>query len=188
MRRAAVVLAAALALSACAAFSPRNPPAVAFAPLAPASLGRTVQAEQILRIAYGERSLSLQCVAGVTHAETALSCFTALGQRAFHLKHDGQAVSAETSAQDAAQAMSPERILTDLQLAYWPLPALAAAFAGGGWQISEPTPGLRRLRRDGALYAEVHYASASPWNGRLWLVNFEQRYSLDIESRLVGKN
>lgn len=185
--RCAAALGAALALSACAALSPRNPPAAAFAPLSPASLGRTVQAEQILRIAYGERSLSLQCLAGVTPAETALTCFTALGQRAFHLKHDGQIVSAETAAQDAP-AIAPERILTDLQLAYWPLPALAAALVGGGWQITEPTPGLRRLRRDGALYAEVHYPSATPWNGRLWLVNFEQRYSLDIESRITGKN
>lgn len=183
--RHAIALAAALGLSACALFQPRNP-AAPFAPLPPASLGHTVQAEQILRIAHSERSLTLQCVAGVTPAETSLNCFTALGQRAFHLKHDGQTLSAEAAGD--TEAIAPERILTDLQLAYWPLSALVAALAGSRWQLSEPAPGLRRLRRDGALHTEVHYSGATPWNGRLWLVNFEQRYSLDIVSRLADKN
>lgn len=190
MRRALgffLPLATALVLSACAALSPRNPIAAPFAPLSPASLGRTMQAEQILNIAQSDRSLTLQCAAHVTPSETSLSCFTALGQRAFALKHDGHSISAESAAA-GGPAIPPQQILTDLQLAYWPLPALAEAMAGSAWQISEPTPGLRRLRRDGVLYAEVHYANPTPWNGRLWLVNFEQRYSLDIESRLLGKN
>ena len=168
---------------------PSAPLPAPFAPLVPASLGRTVQAEQIIRIAHGERSLTLQCTANVTPAETSLNCFTALGQRAFALKHDGQTLSVEPAD---SEAIAPTRILTDLQLAYWPLAALQASVAGGGWQISEPAPGVRRLRRDGALSAEVHYSehysSGTPWNGRVWLVNFEQRYSLDIESRLSGKN
>ncbi len=184
LRATAWVLSAAVLLSGCAIFQTRNTTGAPFAPLPPASLGRTVQAEQILRIAYGERGLTLQCAAGVTPAETSLSCFTALGQQAFFLKHDGRTFSSEAAAQDA---IAPERILTDLQLAYWPLAVLQAALAGGEWEISEPAPGLRRLRRDGALHTEIHYAGAEPWNNRLWLVNFEQRYSLDIASQLAGK-
>lgn len=187
--RAAVFMATAL-LTGCALWPAQAPPAAPLAP--PAGLGRAIQAEQILRIAHGERSLTLQCAVGVSAAETVLSCFTALGQRVFQLRHDGQTVRAESAAQTAgagSEGIPPERILADLQLAYWPLPALVAAFEsapGAGWQVTEPATGLRRLRRNGALHAEVHYTGNTPWTGRLWLVNFEQRYSLDIESRPAG--
>lgn len=189
LRATGWIVSAAVLLAGCALAQPRDQAAVPFAPLSPASLGRTVQAEQILRIAYGESGLALQCTASVTPAETSLTCFTALGQRAFHLKHDGQTLSSEAAALNAT-AISPERILTDLQLAYWPLPALTAAMAGSLWQVSEPVPDVRRLRHNGALYADIYYsghlASAKSWDGRLWLVNFEQRYSLDIESRAIN--
>lgn len=183
LRRISALPAAAL-LTGCALFPPQRLAPAPFAPLTPASLGRSVQAEQILRIAYGEQSLALQCAVSVTAVETAVTCFTALGQRAFQLRHDGHSLHADAAD---AQSMAPDRILTDLQLAYWPLAALSAALPDG-WQLSEPAPGVRRLRRDGVLHTEVHYGAATPWNGRLWLVNFAQGYSLDIGSRSSGKN
>jgi hypothetical protein len=66
---------------------------------------------------------------------------------------------------------------------YWPLAALQQPLAAASWQISEPAPGTRRLRRDDHVIAEVHNASDDPWHGRTWLVNLEHGYTLSIDSK-----
>jgi hypothetical protein len=57
--------------------------------------------------------------------------------------------------------------------------------AAAGWQLSEPTAGVRRLRRGELLVAEAHYSTDDPWSGRSWLVNFEFGYSLQIDSQAL---
>ena len=60
-----------------------------------------------------------------------------------------------------------------------------------GWRVSTPAyPDRVRTQRQvvdyalqrRALLAEVHYATADPWSGRLWFVNFEFDYSLTIDT------
>ena len=65
------------------------------------------------------------------------------------------------------------------------LPALQRAMAGSEWRVDEPRPGTRQVWRGDKVWAEIHYAGASAWDGRSWLVNLEQRYTLDIESRTL---
>jgi hypothetical protein len=74
-------------------------------------------------------------------------------------------------------------VLADVQLALWPLAPVREAFRAAGLEVSEPFAGVRRVLRGGRLVAEVHYAGGDPWNGRLWLVNFEHDYSLTIDTR-----
>lgn len=149
--------------------------------LAPATLGSTRSVEQILHAAYGEREATLQCIVQIDGAHLRVVGVTALGQRVFTIEHDGTSIRAERSP-FAPEQLRPEAILADIQLAYWPLAVLQAA-APPGTRVVEPRAGQRRLLRDGALIAEVHYADADPWNGRLWLVNAEHGYSLDIRSQ-----
>jgi hypothetical protein len=59
---------------------------------------------------------------------------------------------------------------------------LQSAYAASGETVSEPHAGVRRVLRGDRLVAEVHYATADPWNGRLWFVNFEFGYSLTIDT------
>ena len=66
---------------------------------------------------------------------------------------------------------------------FWPLAALQPRLQQEGWQLSEPAPGTRRLRRGAQLVAEVHYAAEDPWAGRSWLVNLDYGYSLQIDSQ-----
>jgi hypothetical protein len=49
-------------------------------------------------------------------------------------------------------------------------------------EVSEPSPGTRRLRRGERLVSEAHYAGGNAWSGRSWLVNLEHGYSLQIDS------
>jgi len=95
------------------------------------------------------------------------------------LTYDDQGLR-EDGSSDAAAA---EQALRDLQLVAWPLAALQRAVAGSAWRIEEPRPGTRQVWRDDQPWAEIHYAGASAWDGRAWLVNLEQRYTLDIDSR-----
>ncbi|MEW6168190.1 MAG: DUF3261 domain-containing protein [Pseudomonadota bacterium] len=181
-RRSAAVLAGAL-LSACAALPP--PPAAAPSLLPPASLGASHSVEQVLHAAHGAREATLQCIVDIVPERLRVVCVSALGQRVFTLEQTAAELHAER-APFAPRQLAPQHILADLQLAYWPLAALQAAVADGV-RVLEPRAGLRRLQRGERIVAEVHYADADPWNGRLWLVNLEHGYSLDIRSRPLAE-
>lgn len=176
------LLCACLLLSACALLPQLPPPP---APLrSPAALDASRTSTQVLNIAFRKREFTLQCVVQVTPQSMTLVALAPLGQRAFTLNYDGTRVQADISPY-VPKDLPPQRVLADLQLALWPLAAWQASVSdkpGEGWEVSEPRPGLRRLRHDGRLIEEVHYADADPWNGRLWLVNVALGYTLDIQS------
>jgi hypothetical protein len=123
-----------------------------------------------------------QCVVDVDAERLTLVGLSAQGQRWFSLRYDGRSLETQISPQ-APELFDPQRMLADLQLALWPLAALQQAFADSGWQVSEPAPATRRLRRDGRLVAEVHYGGADPWNGRLWFSHFASGYTLAVQSQ-----
>jgi hypothetical protein len=176
------VLAGAL-LSACAALPP--PPAAELSLLPPASLGASRSVEQVLHAAHGAREAALQCIVDIVPERLRVVCLSALGQRVFTLEQTAGELHAEREP-FAPEQLAPQHILADMQLAYWPLDAVQAA-AADGVRVLEPRAGLRRLQRGERIVAEVHYADADPWNGRLWLVNLEHGYSLDIRSRPLAE-
>lgn len=151
--------------------------------LSPASLGATVQAQQVLHAAYGKDEHSLQCVVSDDTKTLSLICLTATGQRLFTLDYDGANLKA-WRAPYAPDRIDPAHIIADLQLAFWPLAPLQAAWQPRGYEIVEPRPGLRRMIRDGRIVTEVHSAQPGAWPARLWLVNLAYGYSLDIETAL----
>jgi hypothetical protein len=176
------------ALSGCAGMSGERP--AAWPPLSPGSLSATRTAQQILRVAFGERQVTLNCVVAVTPQSIAVVGTTAAGMRAFTVKYDGTTVQAQNHLplHSAADLPPPERLLNDLQLVHWPLEALQRQFANSDWTVSEPYRGTRRLQRAGQLVAEVHYAAADAWSGMSWLANLESGYTLGIESRLISES
>ncbi|MGQ0618682.1 MAG: DUF3261 domain-containing protein [Panacagrimonas sp.] len=177
--RQGVLAIATLALPACSLL-PQAPMSLP-APLSPASLGQTRTVRQIVHAAYADHEATMQCVLSVDADRLRLIALGALGNRLFTLSHDGERSSLE-SVPPVPADLPPERLLDDIQFALWPLPALQARLAGSDWQLSEPTPGTRRLRFGGRLIAEVHYAGPDPWNGRLWLSNFQIGYTLTVDS------
>jgi hypothetical protein len=100
------------------------------------------------------------------------------------MKYDGQATSVDNNVPIPPQ-LTPERLVADLQLVYWPATTLDKPLAAAGWQLSEVGAGTRRLRRASRLIAEVHYAGSDAWSGRAWLVNLEHGYTLSIESKAL---
>ncbi|HUR39883.1 MAG TPA: DUF3261 domain-containing protein [Verrucomicrobiae bacterium] len=177
MARFAALAALAILLGACATPSPRLPPEP-FAALPPHTYGGSVSAEQRLTLSRNGASTTLQCFVDIAPERIQLVGAGALGQRVLSLTWDGDGLRTEGDARASEQA------LRDLQLVTWPLAALQRAAAGTTWRIEELRPGIRQVWRGDAAYAEIHYASDSPWSGRSWLANLEYRYTLDIESRL----
>ena len=149
--------------------------------VAPSTLGASRTVNQIVRGAFGEREMTINCVVTVKDGVMTIVGVSAMGIRIFTMKYDGKSTSIDNTLPIPAQ-LTPERLLADFQLVFWPLEALQKPLAASGWQVSEAT-GTRRLRRDTHLVAEVHYASTDPWTGRSWLVNLEHAYTLSIDSK-----
>ena len=149
--------------------------------LAPPDAVGTRSASQVIHAAYGARSVVLRTAIESAPGKLDVVGVTATGQRVFSAHYDGTSIDAQRSAFVPDQ-LDPERVLADMQLALWPLPAVQAAFRMRGLTVTEPFAGVRRLSRGDALLAEVHYASADPWAGRLWFVSFEFDYSLTIDT------
>jgi hypothetical protein len=177
--RAIATVAILLLLGGCAARPAFDAPSL----LSPATLGRSQILRQVLNVAFRDRQAVIQGVLVVDTAQIHFVALDATGQRLFGVRYDGVTSSVEPG-RAAVEDLPPERLLADVQLAYWPLPALQAA-AKEGWSYSEPAPQTRRLLRGGRLVAEVHYAcqgTAGEWPRQLWLSNYELGYSLTIRS------
>jgi len=175
-----VLLAAAVLLAGCATQIQQ----AAKTPLAlPAALSPR-SASQVIHAVYGAHSTTLSTAIQLDAASLKVVGVTATGQRLFTVSWNGTSVSAQKSAFVPGN-VDPERVLADMQLALWPLPAVQDVFGKAGLEVTEPFAGVRRLRRGDALIAEVHYASADPWNGRLWFVNFQYDYSLTIDTTVA---
>jgi hypothetical protein len=177
-----IALAAILSLCACAttpAPAPRETsPARALAP--PSAAGERA-VSQVVRGAFGARELTLRCVVAVKDGVMSVVGLNAMGVRLFTLSYDGKVVRTDKGV-TAPDAITPERLLADLQLVFWPLASLQQTLRPAGFELNEPAPGTRRLRRGDRLVAEVHHAGPDPWHGRAWLVNLEFGYTLQIDS------
>lgn len=179
-----LLLFTALTLAGCAAWttpaaSPaNNVPQI----LSAASLGQTRSAQQIVRAAFGDREATMQCAVDVSPERMQVIALNAMGLRLFSVKVESGKTAVER-ALGVPEQVQPEQILRDIQFCYWPLAALQEGMRGSHWDVSEPFPGTRRIRRDGRLISEVHYADpkADPWLTHLWLANFEFGYSLAVD-------
>jgi hypothetical protein len=178
--RSLVILSSVLLLGACAHTAKRAEPAP-HVQLAPPAALTPRSASQVIHAAYGARTMILRTAIQLDASGLKVVGVTATGQRLFTASWDGTTISADKS-RFVPEDLDPQRVLADVQLALWPLAAVQQAFAAGGFDVSEPFPGVRRLRRGDKLLAEVHYTGTDPWAGRLWFVNFEFDYSLTIDT------
>ncbi|MGQ0586897.1 MAG: DUF3261 domain-containing protein [Gammaproteobacteria bacterium] len=182
-RTAAALLALALAGCAAAPTGGRPPPAVPPI-LDGAALGARA-ANQVVRAAFQDRELTLQCAVQVDGRAVTVVGVDAMGRRAFTIGYDGARVAAESGPM-VPEGFSPEYLLADVELALWPLEALQAGYAGTEWSVREPYAGARRLYRRDRLVAEVHY-TGDPWATRYWVANVERGYVLAVDPQPAGR-
>ncbi|MFZ6649486.1 DUF3261 domain-containing protein [Undibacterium sp. TJN25] len=105
----------------------------------------------------------------------------ALGQRILSMRWDGNAMQAQRHPRLPPEA-DPARILSDVQLVYWPAAAIRPALSEG-WSLDE-TPDSRSLSHSGKLVVMVSYRTTPDRTGIVILENRVDGYRLQIESKL----
>lgn len=181
----AVVLSVSLAttLGACVTARP-TPPSGApsdglLLALSPASLGRELHLAQRVTVFRGSSTWAFDAQLEADSTEVLLAAF-AMGQTVARLRWDGHALE-ETHSERTPDVITPARILSDVQLAFWPASAvregLPAPFA------LEEKPGERLVRRDGAPFVSVRWLEQTPTSSRVELTHLTFGYRLVIESK-----
>lgn len=177
MRRLIGPLLALLLLAGCAAHPARQAAAALATPalrLPPSALAQPLALQQRLTFRHGDRHDSVDAMVESDAAGTRL-VIHAQGQVALRLDWDGKELKQERAPWLPA-ALDGERVLTDLQLVYWPVSAIAAVLPPG-WTLAEEG-GRRVLRKGETVVATVDY----PRPLQAHLEQHALGYALDIES------
>ena len=178
MQRLTLTLLVLLSLGACA---PQRELLPQIPLLSPASLGRSVYAQQQLEAEFNGQSWQMQGALEVTPQGLRMVGLTPFGQRLITLLWDGQKLLEERTAH-LPQTVQGERILSDVQLMYWPLPALRAALPAG-WRV-EQEGGVRRVFDAEREIIKIQCAIPDPWQGRCVFEHQVYGYRLTLDSQL----
>lgn len=158
--------------------TPRPAPPVEFTlRLSPASLGRELSLVQRITVLRGEaRSFDAQLEVDASAVRIAA---VAMGQTIASLTWDGVKLEQQVSTH-VPPAVTAERILSDVQLAWWPVEAIRAGLPAGFALEERGTE--RVLTQNGAPWATVRYEGVAPAWRHARLEHVHAGYALDIES------
>jgi hypothetical protein len=182
LKAAALALASALALAGCAS-APPAPAARLGLKLAPAALGQSISVQQHLKVERNGRTDDLD-VALQVEPDALDVVGLAFGQRVLTLHYDGRELTSWRHVMLPSQVKA-EDVLEDMQLALWPVAAVAAALPAG-WRVAE-TPSasgvglLRTLYLGDETILQISYAGLPRWSGTVVLENLRYHYRLTIQ-------
>lgn len=150
--------------------------------LSPASLGRELQLSQRITVLRGDvrRSFDAQLEVDATAVRIAA---VALGQTIASLNWDGKVFEQRVSAH-VPDAVNAARILSDVQLAWWPADAIRAALPQD-YELTE-SAGSRTILHRGSAFASLTYEGHPPAWAHVRLTHQKYGYVLDIESTEVS--
>lgn len=146
--------------------------------LSPASLGRELALTQRITVTRGEehRSFDAQLEADATVVRIAA---VAMGQTIATLSWDGQTLDQRVSTH-VPPVVTAARILSDVQLAWWPAEAIRAGLPAG-FRLEEQGT-TRTLLEHEQPFATVTYEGTAPAWRHVRLEHLRFGYHLDIES------
>ena len=169
----------ALVFTAACVTTPRPVPEAEFGlRLPPASLGRELQLSQrVTVVRKGERrSFDAQLE---VDASTVRIAAVAMGQTVATLTWDGKSLEQKVSTH-VPEAITAARILSDVQLAWWPVQAIRDGLPPG--YLIEEGKGSRSVTQNGVPFASVTYEGSAPAWSHVLLNQQRYGYLLDIES------
>ena len=170
-------------LAACASRSAPPPgsvmvaPGVQFALPMPSTLGREVEAVQLVSARHGADTFTFEGHLSVTRERVLLAGTDGFGQRLMEISWDGKTVSAQKAA-FLPDTLRPENVLADVMLIYWPEAAVRAGLGGAAFEGG-------RVVRDGKELVAVEH-DADPWHGHAHLTNRAWNYEIDADSSVVA--
>jgi hypothetical protein len=171
------VSAALLALG-CASTPPPAPPPELALRLPPSALGMELSLAQRITVvrAGGRQGFDALLEADAREVRVAA---VALGRRVASLRWDGATLDADVAAQVPA-VITAQRILTDVQLAWWPVEAVLAGLPPGF--ALDADAATRTVRRGGEVVVTLRYEGQPPAWRRVTLDHRERGYMLEIDS------
>jgi hypothetical protein len=146
--------------------------------LAPAALGETISLQQHLKVERGGRIDELDAAIEVDPAHVEMVGL-AFGQRVLSVSFDGKDLKTWRHVMLPSQVRG-EDVLEDMQLALWPVAAVAASLPAG-WRIEEKGM-LRSLYLGDELVTTVTYSGEPRWSGTINMNNLRYNYRLTIQS------
>ena len=149
----------------------------------PDELGRELEAAQLVAARYGEQTFLFECRLSATAGRFSFVGLDMLGRRAMSVVWTDSGVTAEKAAW-VPQALSPERILADMVLLYWPDAAVQRSLRGA--ELRSTADG-RLLLSQGKEAIRMQYRplGADRWTGQLTLQNIAWGYELEIQSTVL---
>lgn len=181
MRRLVVLsLFLAAGLTACAAARPCFPrgdgPLLS---LSPGSLGGELHLAQRVTVLRGDSTWAFDALLEADALEVRLAAFV-MGQTVLRLRWDGRTLEEEHSAR-TPEVITPARILSDVQLAFWPSAAIREGLPQH-FTLDEGS-GERVVTQDGRPFARLHSVGTPPGWSRVELSHQAYGYRLIIESK-----
>ncbi|TAK59787.1 MAG: DUF3261 domain-containing protein [Methylobacter sp.] len=143
-------------------------------------LGPARRIVQQIDAVWGDRQESLLAVLELDSRHIAMAGLSNDGLSLFNLTYDGKHVVSDKSLL-LPESVSPEFIISDLQLVYWPIAELQKILPAE-WRL-ETGQNTRILTVRNNKQVEVNYLSPDPvWPKAVELINFQYNYSLHIKT------
>lgn len=162
----------------CVTTPPPAPPPELTLRLPPAALGAELSLAQRLTVVRGGQRRGFDALLEADASAVRVAAL-ALGQRVASLSWDGERFESQVASQ-VPEFITAARILTDVQLAWWPAAAVQAGLPTD--YALEVGEGRRALRRGGATVVLVTYEGVAPAWRRVTLQHLERGYTLEIDS------
>lgn len=149
----------------------------------PGELGRELEAAQLVVARYGDQTFLFECRLSATAGRFSFIGLDMLGRRAMSVVWTDSGVTVEKAAW-VPQTLSPERILADMVLLYWPDATVRRSLHGA--ELRSTADG-RVLLSQGKEAIRMQYLplAADRWTGRLTLQNIAWGYELEIQSTVL---
>ena len=142
--------------------------------LPPAALSEPLALQQQLQFRFGKHERHMQALLE-SDAQAVRLLVQAMGQSGVRLQWDGVTLE-QQRAPWLPRHVRGERVLDDLQFAFWPVETIAAVLPAG-WEV-QAAAGTRHLVLDGTTWLEARQLP----DGSLLLINHAEGYELSIQS------
>jgi hypothetical protein len=175
LQHGACLLALALLLTACMPAVRAPAMALPRLQLPPSALPQPLALQQQLTFHFGQQTRTLEALLEADR-HTVRLMVQAMGQTGVRLSWDGSTLQQQRAAW-LPPTVRAERVLDDLQFAWWPAASIRAALPAG-WALDDDGQ-QRALRRDGVIWLQLTRTDAA----HLHLDNRAEGYQLDVVSQ-----
>lgn len=149
---------------------------------APAALGQTLTASQLITAQWAGQSHQLPVQLQVDHQKIALAGFSSWGSRILSLTYENQTIEASVLPGLGDTLPQPEQVLFNLMLTLWPADAWHNPLQTIGWQLIEISQHRQLIDDRGNVVADVDYKATPHLAGDIVFTHYPLGYTITIKT------